>query len=114
MDPKDAQEQTEKKWAFLMTVQDEDDFELAPECGWCLFSADLQGTSPVPYCHSCPVLKVFDMPCADIPEYAYYREGRGLDANTKANRAQQVYDLLIANRQALLDAAEEILDERSK
>lgn len=104
MDAKEAQEQSERKWAFLMNEEDYRSNQPTPECGWCIFA-------PSDDCNSCPIVTVFGSACVSIQEYIDWVESSpagGLD------RARIIYTMLVANRQQLIAAGEEALDESER
>ena len=102
MNPKEAQEQTERKWAFLITTQPEEPDGI-PDCGWCDFAMETGGG-----CDSCPVVVVFGQQCDDLLTYSNW-----VVSGHSPWAAKEVYDLVVANRDALIQAGEEILREQT-
>ena len=106
MNPKRAQEQTERKWECLSNEETIDD---APRCGWCVFALGIRGLDRVCLRRFCPVVRVFHTMCFDIPAYCDWDRSFGTDMEA----AQRVHDLVVANRDALIQAGEEILREQT-
>lgn len=102
MNPKEAQEQTEKRW--LAIIASPADAPLA--CGWCMFALAMT-TEEVSKCHKCPVVRVFGESCLNTLEYVAW------EATPGTNSARKIYELLIAHRDHLIAAAKEIENERS-
>lgn len=104
MDPREAQEQTEKRW--LAIIANPDDYP--GRCGWCMFAIGMM-TGAGSQCPKCPVVRVFGCLCSDIPEYGAWERGSYEDTDA----ARKVYELLIAHKDQLVAAAEEIEGEHS-
>lgn len=100
MRPEEAQEQTENRWAALISGQEE------PPCGWCIFAFELLKEDGF-RCHLCPIHRLCGMHCCNTDEF-----NRWAEEGTEA-AAQDIYDKLVANRDTLIEMGREILREQA-
>lgn len=79
---------------------------LDSKCGWCVFAT--QQPDRRWFCDFCPVARVFRQTCAHNTTYRIWSFLGGRP------QAAAVYALLVENRERLIAAAREILDEAER